>query len=67
MFFFYKFTVGRELPGGRRASRLEGSFPRDGASQWEYSFPVVRDVPSGKAASKWEERFLLGRELPSGK
>ena len=72
---FKKFTVRRELPGGKRASRLEGRFPGEGASQWEESFPVVRiflegrELSSGKGAFKWDESFLVRRELPgrSGK
>ena len=74
-----KSTVGRELPGRKRASRLEGSFTGEGASQWEERFPVVRDLfngwnflmgkelPSGKRASRWEESLPVGRELPGGK
>ena len=55
--------MGREFPGGK------------GASRWEESFLVVRELfsanelTSGKRASLWEKSFLEGRPraLPSGK
>ena len=59
---FKKFTVGmvgRELPGPVRSELPSGS--------WEESFPVGRDLPSGKRASWWEEGLPVGRELPGGK
>ena len=58
---FKKFTVGRELPCGRRASRWENSFPV------RRELPGDRELPRVKRASQWEESFPVVREFPSGK
>ena len=38
----------------------------EGAPYWEESFPVRRELASGKKASQWERSFLVEREIPSG-
>ena len=52
--------MGRELPGGKRASWWEGSFPVEESFQLpggkkSFSFPVGRNL----SASRWEESFQL--------
>ena len=62
--------MGRELPGENGASWWEESFPvrRElPGGNWEESFLVRWELRSGKRAFRWEESFPVGRELPGGK
>ena len=63
-------TVGRGLIGAKGAYPWELSFRllgEKGASRWNGSSPVVRELLGGNRAFQWEESYPVVRELPSGK